>query len=147
MTNKYVFPTTLWVEATKQGSQESGPTQYMGVPLPDEVETIGITADSTVQLELTEEDSSPGSQFIEGRRIEESDESPGERAFKVRYRQDRHPSLSVRLPSAWTNHREETPVYDAEAGDRVFVTIDPDADRFRVYSSEDYRLEVVPRHE
>lgn len=109
------------------------PGQYLEIPIPDEVEQLGVEHGDTVYLDFVA-DGDPS-------HIRISFSDTGTRhELKLKYRDDLHPRYAVTFPTEYTVHRENSPFKGFERDNTVTVEFNYGSQpEIRIYTEEGYR--------
>lgn len=109
------------------------PGQYLEIPIPDEIEQLGVERGDTVYLDFV---STEDPAYI---RISFSDTGT-RHDLKLKYRDDLHPKYAVTFPTEYTVHRDNTPFKGFGRDDTVTVEFNYGLEpEIRVYTEEGYR--------
>jgi hypothetical protein len=131
MKQKKVSPTR--VEVREPEKRYGG--EYYPLPLPGEVEVLGINEGDTVVLELVEEEiQDKVIHYIRGY----SGEAP-RNEMTVRRQPGCSPELFVQCPAAFSGEHGSPPFNQLGKGDRLVVEVVVEDDEFRIYGHDDYR--------
>jgi hypothetical protein len=108
--------------------------QYISVPLPDEVEEIGLKAGDKVYVDLD-------SEFVDDEEVHYlryEKEEISRHDLSIRENEDLKTELYVRIPIEYTFHRESQSFHGLGKDEDLVVELDYVGDRFRVYRAEEY---------
>jgi hypothetical protein len=109
------------------------PGQYLEIPIPDEIEQLGVEHGDTVYLDFV---SAQDPAYI---RISFSDTGT-RHDLKLKYRDDLHPKYAVTLPIEYTVHRDDSPFKGLGRDDTVTVEFNYGSQpEVRIYTEEGYR--------
>lgn len=109
------------------------PGKYLEIPIPDEIEQLGIERGNTVYLDFVSAD--------DPAHIRISFSDTGTRHdLKLKYRDDLHPKYAVTFPTEYTVHREDSPFKGFDRDETVTVEFNYGSEpEIRIYTEEGYR--------
>ena len=132
-------PLVYPVELDSYSEQYSG--NYLGVPLPEDIEEIGLSDDDRLHVAIKQEVLRDGEITVLQARKSDTD---GRYDFTIQRRDDRKIKYLVALSQEFTEHNPQSPVYGFEEGDEVVVAIhrSEEDERISIYRPGDYRVRM-----